>query len=92
MRDNDQSPGFSFDKTHVLLVNQKILGASLNKTRRNSNWEQRPLTPNQVIFPLSSLLFINALHLHKLSPMVHLKEGFKFEICFGTSLFLQDKT
>ncbi|KAK4768384.1 hypothetical protein SAY87_003525 [Trapa incisa] len=27
---------------------QKILGASLNKTRRNSNWEQRPLTQNQL--------------------------------------------
>ncbi|KAF4354025.1 hypothetical protein G4B88_011188 [Cannabis sativa] len=26
----------------------KILGAGLNKTRRNSNWEQRPLTPNQL--------------------------------------------
>lgn len=27
---------------------QKILGAGLNKTRRNSNWEERPLSPNQV--------------------------------------------
>ncbi|KAK4782336.1 hypothetical protein SAY86_016438 [Trapa natans] len=27
---------------------QKILGARLNKTRRNSNWEQRPLTQNQL--------------------------------------------
>ncbi|KAL6176793.1 hypothetical protein ACLB2K_053426 [Fragaria x ananassa] len=27
---------------------QKILGVGLNKTRRNSNWEQRPLTPNQL--------------------------------------------
>ncbi|XP_059648442.1 uncharacterized protein LOC132294556 isoform X2 [Cornus florida] len=27
---------------------QKILGAGLNKTRRNSNWEQRPLSRNQV--------------------------------------------
>lgn len=27
---------------------KKILGAELNKTRRNSNWEQRPLTPNQL--------------------------------------------
>ncbi|WOL06683.1 hypothetical protein Cni_G15417 [Canna indica] len=26
---------------------QKILGAGLNKTKRNSNWEQRPLTQNQ---------------------------------------------
>ncbi|ESW16981.1 hypothetical protein PHAVU_007G200000 [Phaseolus vulgaris] len=29
-------------------LTEKILGASLNKTRRNSNWEQRPLTPNQL--------------------------------------------
>ncbi|XP_042508695.1 exonuclease mut-7 homolog [Macadamia integrifolia] len=27
---------------------KKILGAGLNKTRRNSNWEQRPLSPNQL--------------------------------------------
>nr|XP_011466152.1 PREDICTED: uncharacterized protein LOC101292807 isoform X2 [Fragaria vesca subsp. vesca] len=27
---------------------KKILGVGLNKTRRNSNWEQRPLTPNQL--------------------------------------------
>ncbi|XP_024927020.3 uncharacterized protein LOC107411799 isoform X2 [Ziziphus jujuba] len=27
---------------------KKILGAGLNKTRRNSNWEQRPLTRNQL--------------------------------------------
>ncbi|XP_057963340.1 uncharacterized protein LOC131154532 [Malania oleifera] len=26
----------------------KILGAGLNKTRRNSNWEQRPLSQNQL--------------------------------------------
>ncbi|XP_004495673.1 uncharacterized protein [Cicer arietinum] len=29
-------------------LTEKILGAGLNKTRRNSNWEQRPLTPNQL--------------------------------------------
>ncbi|KAE8706432.1 Polynucleotidyl transferase isoform 3 [Hibiscus syriacus] len=27
---------------------EKILGAGLNKTRRNSDWEQRPLTQNQL--------------------------------------------
>uniref|UniRef100_A0A5B7B9X1 3'-5' exonuclease domain-containing protein n=1 Tax=Davidia involucrata TaxID=16924 RepID=A0A5B7B9X1_DAVIN len=27
---------------------EKILGAGLNKTRRNSNWEQRPLSRNQL--------------------------------------------
>ncbi|CAM8928491.1 unnamed protein product [Rhodiola kirilowii] len=29
-------------------LTKKILGVGLNKTRRNSNWEQRPLTPNQL--------------------------------------------
>ncbi|ERN16792.1 hypothetical protein AMTRI_Chr02g221460 [Amborella trichopoda] len=29
-------------------LTKKILGAGLNKTRRNSNWEQRPLHPNQL--------------------------------------------
>ncbi|XP_017232036.1 uncharacterized protein LOC108206299 isoform X2 [Daucus carota subsp. sativus] len=29
-------------------LTKKILGAELNKTRRNSDWEQRPLTPNQL--------------------------------------------
>lgn len=29
-------------------LSEKILGAGLNKTRRNSNWEQRPLTQNQM--------------------------------------------
>ncbi|GAU21515.1 hypothetical protein TSUD_34780, partial [Trifolium subterraneum] len=28
-------------------LTEKVLGAGLNKTRRNSDWEQRPLTPNQ---------------------------------------------
>lgn len=27
---------------------KKVLGAGLNKTRRNSDWEQRPLTVNQL--------------------------------------------
>ncbi|XP_068660628.1 uncharacterized protein [Aristolochia californica] len=27
---------------------KKILGAGLNKTRRNSNWEERPLSQNQI--------------------------------------------
>lgn len=29
-------------------LKQKILGIGLNKTRRNSNWEQRPLSHYQV--------------------------------------------
>ncbi|KAK3441558.1 hypothetical protein EUGRSUZ_B02091 [Eucalyptus grandis] len=28
--------------------NKEILGAGLNKTKRNSNWEQRPLNQNQL--------------------------------------------
>jgi hypothetical protein len=29
---------------------QKILGCGLNKAQRNSNWELRPLSQNQVCF------------------------------------------
>ncbi|CAN4110989.1 unnamed protein product [Withania somnifera] len=29
---------------------KKILGTGLNKTRRNSNWEQRPLTQSQLVY------------------------------------------
>lgn len=38
----------SFLKHICLFYWQKILGTGLNKTRRNSNWEQRPLTQYQV--------------------------------------------
>ncbi|RZC89012.1 hypothetical protein C5167_030705 [Papaver somniferum] len=40
-----KSYGVSLSKKDV---EEKIMGASLNKTRRNSNWEQRPLTQQQM--------------------------------------------
>lgn len=46
---------------YVILWNQKILGVGLNKTRRNSNWEERPLSQNQVY--LSVFFFINIFHI-----------------------------
>ncbi|KAF5177518.1 Polynucleotidyl transferase, ribonuclease H-like superfamily protein [Thalictrum thalictroides] len=39
-------------------LSEKILGAGLNKTRRNSNWEQRPLSQNQVCNLLPYFLLI----------------------------------
>ncbi|KAL5783824.1 hypothetical protein ACOSP7_008853 [Xanthoceras sorbifolium] len=42
---------------------KKILGAGLNKTRRNSNWEQRPLTPNQLEYAaLDAVVLIHIFH------------------------------
>ncbi|KAH1192192.1 hypothetical protein AAZX31_20G224800 [Glycine max] len=42
---------------------EKILGASLNKTRRNSNWEQRPLTPNQLEYAaLDAVVLVHIFH------------------------------
>ncbi|XP_019428957.1 PREDICTED: uncharacterized protein LOC109336675 isoform X1 [Lupinus angustifolius] len=44
-------------------LSQKILGASLNKTRRNSNWEQRPLTPNQLEYAaLDAVVLVHIFH------------------------------
>ncbi|KMZ66515.1 hypothetical protein ZOSMA_299G00050 [Zostera marina] len=42
---------------------EKILGAGLNKTRRNSNWEQRPLTQNQIEYAaLDATVLIHIFH------------------------------
>ncbi|XP_061369829.1 uncharacterized protein LOC133312614 [Gastrolobium bilobum] len=42
---------------------EKVLGASLNKTRRNSNWEQRPLTPNQLEYAaLDAVVLVHIFH------------------------------
>ncbi|KAK7277991.1 hypothetical protein RJT34_23012 [Clitoria ternatea] len=44
-------------------LTEKILGASLNKTRRNSNWEQRPLTPNQLEYAaLDAVVLVHIFH------------------------------
>ncbi|XP_027366129.1 exonuclease mut-7 homolog isoform X2 [Abrus precatorius] len=44
-------------------LSEKILGASLNKTRRNSNWEQRPLSPNQLEYAaLDAVILVHIFH------------------------------
>ncbi|XP_074567364.1 uncharacterized protein LOC141824032 isoform X2 [Curcuma longa] len=42
---------------------EKILGAGLNKTRRNSNWEQRPLSQNQIEYAaLDAAVLVHIFH------------------------------
>lgn len=42
---------------------KKILGAGLNKTRRNSNWEQRPLTQQQLEYAaLDAVVLVHLFH------------------------------
>lgn len=42
---------------------EKILGAGLNKTRRNSNWEQRPLSQNQLEYAaLDAVVLLQIFH------------------------------
>ncbi|XP_048424288.1 uncharacterized protein LOC103962292 isoform X1 [Pyrus x bretschneideri] len=57
---------------------KKILGVGLNKTRRNSNWEQRPLTPNQLEYAaLDAAVLIHIFrHVHNHSQAA---EGGKLE-------------
>ncbi|XP_041016662.1 uncharacterized protein LOC121259220 isoform X1 [Juglans microcarpa x Juglans regia] len=43
---------------------KKILGAGLNKTRRNSNWEQRPLTQNQLEYAALDAAVLVRIFLH----------------------------
>ncbi|CAN1161546.1 Exonuclease mut-7 homolog [Linum perenne] len=42
---------------------EKIMGAGLNKTRRNSNWETRPLTQNQLEYAaLDAAVLVHIFH------------------------------
>ncbi|KAL9234948.1 hypothetical protein vseg_009758 [Gypsophila vaccaria] len=44
-------------------LTKKILGVGLNKTRRNSNWEQRPLTHQQLEYAaLDAVVLIHLFH------------------------------
>ncbi|AQK93255.1 uncharacterized protein LOC100382828 [Zea mays] len=46
-------------------LSKEILGAGLNKTRRNSNWEQRPLTQNQKEYAaLDAVVLVHIFHEH----------------------------
>ncbi|XP_028106431.1 exonuclease mut-7 homolog isoform X5 [Camellia sinensis] len=55
----------------------KILGAGLNKTRRNSNWEQRPLTRNQLEYAaLDAAVLIHIFrHVRSTSQIASVPEG-----------------
>lgn len=55
----------------------KILGAGLNKTRRNSNWEQRPLTRNQLEYAaLDAAVLIHIFrHVRSTSQPASVPEG-----------------
>ncbi|KAK3036748.1 hypothetical protein RJ639_029713 [Escallonia herrerae] len=56
---------------------KKILGAGLNKTRRNSNWEQRPLTQNQLEYAaLDAVVLIHIFsHVRNHSPPAGVSDG-----------------
>ncbi|KAK2977713.1 hypothetical protein RJ640_013731, partial [Escallonia rubra] len=56
---------------------KKILGAGLNKTRRNSNWEQRPLTQNQLEYAaLDAVVLIHIFsHVRDHSPPAGVSDG-----------------
>ncbi|XP_078445398.1 polynucleotidyl transferase, ribonuclease H-like superfamily protein isoform X2 [Wolffia australiana] len=44
-------------------LTKEILGAALNKTRRNSDWEQRPLSQNQVEYAaLDAIVLVHIFH------------------------------
>ncbi|KAM7474216.1 hypothetical protein LguiB_021459 [Lonicera macranthoides] len=58
-------------------LSEKILGAGLNKTRRNSNWESRPLSPNQLEYAaLDAAVLIHIFrHVRGQSPPAGVSEG-----------------
>ncbi|KAJ0979883.1 hypothetical protein J5N97_015357 [Dioscorea zingiberensis] len=60
---------------------KKILGAGLNKTRRNSNWEQRPLSQNQLEYAAldAAVLLHIFYHVRGKPQATHSKEEFKVE-------------
>lgn len=61
-------------------LSKKILGAGLNKTRRNSNWEQRPLSQNQKEYAaLDAVVLVHIFHHVKGQPQFGVTEGCKVE-------------
>ncbi|KAM0880297.1 hypothetical protein ACQ4PT_033674 [Festuca glaucescens] len=57
-------------------LSKKILGAGLNKTRRNSNWEQRPLTQNQKEYAaLDAVVLVHIFHHVRGQPQFGVNEG-----------------
>ncbi|KAK1291904.1 hypothetical protein QJS10_CPB17g01166 [Acorus calamus] len=54
---------FKDPKGGLSALTEKILGAGLNKTRRNSNWEQRPLSQNQIEYAaLDAAVLVRIFH------------------------------
>lgn len=61
-------------------LSKKILGAGLNKTRRNSNWEQRPLSQNQKEYAaLDAVVLVHIFHHVRGQPQFGVTEGCKVE-------------
>ncbi|PIA57070.1 hypothetical protein AQUCO_00600062v1 [Aquilegia coerulea] len=58
-------------------LSEKILGAGLNKTRRNSNWEQRPLSQNQMEYAaLDAAVLVHIFrHIRNQTPSLNGKDG-----------------
>lgn len=62
-------------------LSKVILGAGLNKARRNSNWEQRPLSQNQKEYAaLDAVVLVHIFHEHiRRQPQFGVSEGCKGE-------------
>lgn len=60
---------------------KKILGSGLNKTRRNSNWEQRPLTQNQLEYAALDAVVLNHIfrQIHSSQPAAGTEGNDKIE-------------
>ncbi|KAJ3691850.1 hypothetical protein LUZ61_021014 [Rhynchospora tenuis] len=61
-------------------LSKKVLGAALNKTRRNSNWEQRPLSLQQKEYAaLDAAVLVHIFHHVRGQPHFGSAEGCKVE-------------
>ncbi|TKW27820.1 hypothetical protein SEVIR_3G282600v4 [Setaria viridis] len=62
-------------------LSKEILGLGLNKTRRNSNWEQRPLSQKQKEYAaLDAVVLVHIFHEHiRRQPQFGVSEGCKAE-------------
>lgn len=61
-------------------LSKKILGAGLNKTRRISNWEQRPLSQNQKEYAaLDAVVLVHIFHHVRGQPQFGVNEGRQVE-------------
>ncbi|KAK4282732.1 hypothetical protein QN277_014076 [Acacia crassicarpa] len=63
---------------------EKILGAGLNKTRRNSNWEQRPLTQHQLEYAALDAVVLVHIFCHLRCQSQPLGDKFEWKSCIVT--------